>query len=30
VQSNYGLGRRVYEALFGARGDVAYLEVTPS
>ena len=31
VQANYGLGRRVYERLFGARvSDVAYLEVTPA
>jgi uncharacterized protein len=29
VQANYGLGRRVYEALFGSRGDGSvYLEVT--
>jgi uncharacterized protein len=31
LQSNYGLGRRIYEALFGSRGGaVAYLEVTPA
>jgi uncharacterized protein len=31
VQSNYGLGRRIYEALLGSREQrVAYLEITPS
>jgi PPOX class probable F420-dependent enzyme len=30
VQSNYGLGRRIYEALLGSHAErVAYLEVTP-
>jgi PPOX class probable F420-dependent enzyme len=29
VQANYGLGRRIYETLFGSRGQLsAYLEVT--
>jgi PPOX class probable F420-dependent enzyme len=29
VQSNYGVGRRLYEAVLGSRGDAnAYLEVT--
>ncbi len=29
VQANYGVGRRIYEAVLGARGDGnAYLEVT--
>jgi PPOX class probable F420-dependent enzyme len=31
LQSNYGLGRRIYEALFGSRGEnAAYLEVKPA
>ncbi len=31
VQANYGLGRRVFEALFASRGEAtAYLEITPT
>jgi PPOX class probable F420-dependent enzyme len=31
LRRNYGLGRRIYEAVLGGRGeDTAYLEVTPS
>jgi len=31
VQANYGLGRRVFEALFASRGDATtYLVVTPT
>jgi uncharacterized protein len=31
VQANYGLGRRIFEALFASRGEAtAYLEVTPT
>jgi uncharacterized protein len=31
VQSNYGLGRRIYEALLGSRAKrVAYLEIVPA